>query len=260
MTEPTAAVRVERSGPVTTVILNRPHARNAVDGPTARALYAAFDEFEADESAAVAVLYGDGGTFCAGADLKAIGTPNANPTYPCETSPVGPMGPTRMLLSKPVIAAVSGFAVAGGLELALWCDLRVVERSAVFGVFCRRWGVPLIDGGTVRLPRLVGHSRAMDLILTGRPVESAEALAMGLANRVVPDGQARAAAEELAADLARLPQDCLRADRASAIRQWALPEATALAAEFDSLAAVAAESLAGARRFADGAGRHGAPA
>ena len=260
MTEPTAAVRVERNGPVTTVILNRPHARNAVDGPTARALYAAFDEFEADESAAVAVLYGDGGTFCAGADLKAIGTPNANPTYPCETSPVGPMGPTRMLLSKPVVAAVSGFAVAGGLELALWCDLRVVERSAVFGVFCRRWGVPLIDGGTVRLPRLVGHSRAMDLILTGRPVDADEALAMGLANRVVPDGQARAAAEELAADLARLPQGCLRADRASAIRQWALPEATALTGEFDSLAAVAAESLAGARRFADGAGRHGAPA
>ncbi|MDQ1320068.1 MAG: enoyl-CoA hydratase [Actinomycetota bacterium] len=260
MTETTAAVRVERNGPVTTVILNRPHARNAVDGPTALALYAAFEQFDADDSAAVAVLCGEGGTFCAGADLKAIGTPEANPTRPTESSALGPMGPTRLLLSKPVIAAVSGYAVAGGLELALWCDLRVVEKSAVFGVFCRRWGVPLIDGGTVRLPRLIGHSRAMDMILTGRPVDSAEALAMGLANRVVPDGQARAAAEELAADLARLPQGCLRADRASAIRQWGQSEPDALAGEFGSLAAVAAESLAGARRFAGGAGRHGAPA
>lgn len=260
MTETTAAVRVERDGPVTTVILDRPHARNAVDGPTALALYAAFEQFDADDSAAVAVLYGDGGTFCAGADLKAIGTAEANPTHPTESSAVGPMGPTRLLLSKPVIAAVSGYAVAGGLELALWCDLRVVEESAVFGVFCRRWGVPLIDGGTVRLPRLVGHSRAMDMILTGRPVDAAEALEMGLANRVVPDGQARATAEEIAADLARLPQCCLRADRASAIRQWGQSEPEALAGEFGSLAAVAAESLAGARRFADGAGRHGASA
>lgn len=256
----TDAVRVERDGAVTTVILNRPHARNAVDGPTALALYAAFQEFDADDSAAVAVLYGEGGTFCAGADLKAIGTPDSNPTLPTESSPVGPMGPTRMTLSKPVIAAVSGYAVAGGLELALWCDLRVVEQSAVFGVFCRRWGVPLIDGGTVRLPRVVGHSRAMDMILTGRPVDAAEALQMGLANRVVPNGQARSAAEELAAELSRLPQGCLRADRASAIRQWGLSDPKALAAEFGSLAAVAAETLAGARRFADGAGRHGSPA
>lgn len=250
------SVTVERNGPVTTVILDRPHARNAVDGPTARALYAAFGEFDADDAAAVAVLHGAGGTFCAGADLKAIGTPGSNPTHP---GPIAPMGPTRMVLSKPVIAAVSGYAVAGGLELALWCDLRVVERSAVFGVFCRRWGVPLIDGGTVRLPRLVGHGRAMDMILTGRPVDASEALAMGLANRVVPDGQARAAAEELAADLARLPQSCLRADRLSAIRQWGLSEDAAMAAEFANLAAVATESIAGARRFAGGAGRHGDP-
>ncbi len=260
MSESTDTVRVERDGPVTTVILNRPQARNAVDGPTALALYAAFEEFDADDTAAVAVLYGDGGTFCAGADLKALGTADVNPTYPVASSPIGPMGPTRMVLSKPVIAAVSGYAVAGGLELALWCDLRVVERSAVFGVFCRRWGVPLIDGGTVRLPRLIGHSRAMDMILTGRPVDAAEAMAMGLANRVVPDGQARSAAEELAAELARLPQGCLRADRASALRQWGHSETEALAFEFDNFATVAAESLAGARRFAGGAGRHGAPA
>ena len=260
MSETTAAVRVERDGPVTTVILNRPQARNAVDGPTALALYAAFQKFDADDSASVAVLWGDGGTFCAGADLKAIGTPDSNPTYPPDCSDMGPMGPTRMHLSKPVIAAVSGYAVAGGLELALWCDLRVAEQSAVFGVFCRRWGVPLIDGGTVRLPRLIGHSRAMDMILTGRAVDAAEALDMGLANRVVPDGMARTAAEELAAELARLPQGCLRADRDSAIRQWGKPESDALAAEFDSLGVVATESLAGARRFAGGAGRHGSPA
>ena len=251
------SVRVERNGPVTTVILDRPHARNAVDGPTALALYEAFEEFDRDESASVAVLWGDGGTFCAGADLKAIGTENANPTH--QTGPA-PMGPSRMMLSKPVIAAVSGYAVAGGLELALWCDMRIVERSAVFGVFCRRWGVPLIDGGTVRLPRLIGHSRAMDLILTGRPVDSEEALAIGLANRVVPDGQARAAAEELAAELAALPQGCLRTDRLSALRQWGMREPDAMAAEFGSLSVAAAESIAGAKRFADGAGRHGAPA
>ena len=200
-------VRVERNGPVTTVILNRPAARNAVNGPTAAALYAAFEEFDRDDSASVAVLWGDGGTFCAGADLKAFGTPDANAVH--RTGP-GPMGPSRMVLSKPVIAAVSGYAVAGGLELALWCDLRVAEEDAVFGVFCRRWGVPLIDGGTVRLPRLIGHSRAMDMILTGRAVGADEALAIGLANRVVPKGQARQAAEELAAELAALPQQCLR--------------------------------------------------
>lgn len=250
-------VRVERNGPVTTVILDRPHARNAVDGPTALALYDAFEEFDRDESASVAVLWGDHGTFCAGADLKAIGTPDSNPTH---RTGAGPMGPSRMALSKPVIAAVSGYAVAGGLELALWCDLRVVEQDAVFGVFCRRWGVPLIDGGTVRLPRLIGHSRAMDMILTGRAVDAEEALAMGLANRVVPTGESRAAAEELAADLARLPQGCLRSDRLSALHQWGRSEAEAMDFEFGSLSRVAAETLAGAKRFAAGAGRHGEPA
>ncbi|BDY29858.1 crotonase/enoyl-CoA hydratase family protein [Mycolicibacterium mageritense] len=254
MSEP---VRIERNGPVTTVIIDRPQARNAVNGPTAAALFAAFDEFDRDDTASVAVLWGDGGTFCAGADLKAIGTPDMNQTH--RTGP-GPMGPSRMVLSKPVIAAVSGYAVAGGLELALWCDLRVVEEDAVMGVFCRRWGVPLIDGGTVRLPRLIGQSRAMDLILTGRAVEAAEAHAIGLANRVVPKGQAREAAEELAAELARLPQQCLRADRTSALRQWGESEESAMDFEFGSLAKVAEESLAGAKRFADGAGRHGARA
>ena len=251
------SVNVVRNGPVTTVILDRPHARNAVDGPTALALFAAFEEFDRDESAAVAVLWGDHGTFCAGADLKAIGTPDSNPIH--RTGPA-PMGPTRMILSKPVIAAVSGYAVAGGLELALWCDLRVVEENAVFGVFCRRWGVPLIDGGTVRLPRLIGHSRAMDMILTGRAVDAAEALAIGLANRVVPTGHSRQAAEELAAELARAPQGCLRSDRLSVLHQWGRSEAEAMDFEFGSLSKVAAESLAGAKRFAQGAGRHGAKA
>lgn len=251
------SVRIERNGAVTTVILDRPHARNAVDGPTAMALYEAFDEFDRDDSASVAVLWGDHGTFCAGADLKAIGTTNSNPTH--RDGPA-PMGPSRMVLSKPVIAAVSGYAVAGGLELALWCDLRVVEEDAVFGVFCRRWGVPLIDGGTVRLPRLIGHGRAMDLILTGRAVDAQEAFAIGLANRVVGKGEARQAAEELAADLAALPQGCLRADRLSAIQQWGHSEAEAMDVEFGSLSRVAAESLAGAQRFAGGAGRHGARA
>jgi len=267
------SVNVVRNGPVTTVILDRPHARNAVDGPTALALFAAFEEFDRDESAAVAVLWGDHGTFCAGADLKAIGTPDSNPTHrfgPAgPAAPVsdvagpaapGPMGPSRMILSKPVIAAVSGYAVAGGLELALWCDLRVVEENAVFGVFCRRWGVPLIDGGTVRLPRLIGHSRAMDMILTGRAVNAAEALAIGLANRVVPTGHSRQAAEELAAELARAPQGCLRSDRLSVLHQWGRSEAEAMDFEFGSLSKVAAESLAGAKRFAQGAGRHGAKA
>jgi enoyl-CoA hydratase len=250
-------VRVERNGAVVTVILDRPQARNAVNGPTAKALYEAFDAFDRDETAAVAVLWGDHGTFCAGADLKSIGTSDANPTH--RTGP-GPMGPSRMELSKPVIAAVSGYAVAGGLELALWCDLRVAEEDAVFGVFCRRWGVPLIDGGTVRLPRLIGHSRAMDMILTGRAVAADEALAIGLANRVVPKGEARQAAEELAADLARLPQGCMRADRLSALHQWGHSEVDAMAFEFESFRRVAHESLAGAARFAGGAGRHGAPA
>jgi len=248
-------VRVERDGPVTTVIMNRPKARNAVNGPAAAQLYAAFDEFEHDDSASVAVLCGDNGTFCAGADLKAMGTAESNQTH---RSGPAPMGPTRMVLSKPVIAAVSGYAVAGGLELALWCDLRVVEEDAEFGVFCRRWGVPLIDGGTVRLPRLIGHSRAMDLILTGRAVGAQEALQIGLANRLVPKGQARAAAEELAAQLAALPQRCLRADRLSALHQWGQTEQDAMDFEFGSLAKVSTELLAGAKRFVDGAGRHGA--
>jgi enoyl-CoA hydratase len=254
MTDP---VRVERNGPVTTVIINRPEARNAVNGPTAAALYAAFDEFDRDDSASVAVLWGEGGTFCAGADLKAFGTPEANAVH--REGP-GPMGPSRMVMSKPVIAAVSGYAVAGGLELAVWCDLRVAEEDAVFGVFCRRWGVPLIDGGTVRLPRLIGQSRAMDMILTGRGVKADEALAMGLANRVVPKGQARPAAEELAAQLAALPQQCMRSDRLSALHQWGLPEPQALDVEFASISRVGAEAMAGAGRFAAGAGRHGAPA
>lgn len=245
-------VRVERAGSVTTVLINRPEARNAVDGPTAAALADAFRAFEADESASVAVLAGVGPAFCAGADLKAIGTDRGNRTV---ADGDGPMGPTRMVLSKPVIAAVSGHAVAGGLELALWCDLRVADRTAVFGVFCRRWGVPLIDGGTVRLPRLIGQSRALDMILTGRPVDADEALSMGLANRVVPAGQARAAAEELAAGLAEFPQACLRSDRASAFEQWSAPDA--MGNEFTRGMSVLAEAAGGAARFAAGAGRHG---
>jgi enoyl-CoA hydratase len=249
-------VRVERKGPVTTVIMNRPDARNAVNGPQAAALVAAFEEFEADDSASVAVLWGDNGTFCAGADLKAFGTPDANPVH--RDGP-GPMGPSRMVLSKPVIAAVSGYAVAGGLELAVWCDLRVAEEDAVFGVFCRRWGVPLIDGGTVRLPRLIGQSRAMDMILTGRAVDANEAYAIGLANRVVPKGQAREHAEELAAQLAALPQKCMRSDRMSALAQWGMTERDAMTYEFASISRVAAEAMEGSARFAAGAGRHGAP-
>jgi enoyl-CoA hydratase len=252
------AVSVERTGPVYTVILSRPDARNAVDGPTAAALVEAFLGFEADPEASVAVLYGDGGTFCAGADLKAVGTERGNRIDP-DPHADGPMGPTRMVLSKPVIAAVSGYAVAGGLELALWCDLRVADETAVFGVFCRRWGVPLIDGGTVRLPRLIGTSRAMDLILTGREVRAAEAERIGLVNRLVPAGTARVAAERLAAELAALPQTCLRHDRLSVLDQHGLPERDALTNEFRhgqiSLAADAAE---GAAAFAAGAGRHGA--
>src|ERR1039457_79433 len=220
------AVRVERRGPVTIVLLSRPERRNAVDGATARALADAFRAFDADSEASVAVLHGEGGVFCAGADLQAIGTPESNRVAPDGD---GPMGPTRMRLSKPVIAAIAGHAVAGGLELALWCDLRVVEEDAGLGVFCRRWGVPLIDGGTVRLPRLIGLGRALDLILTGRAVPAAEALQMGLVTRVVPHGQARAAAEELARELAALPQQCLRSDRMSALEGISLSDAEAMA-------------------------------
>ncbi|WP_018217629.1 crotonase/enoyl-CoA hydratase family protein [Salinispora vitiensis] len=251
-------VRVERSATVTTVILDRPSARNAVDGPTARELADAFRAFEADPDAAVAVLCGAGGTFCSGADLKAIGTRTGNRVTPDGD---GPMGPTRMTLSKPVIAAISGYAVAGGLELALWCDLRVAEEDAVLGVFCRRWGVPLIDGGTFRLSRLIGESRAMDLILTGRPVPAPEAYAMGLVNRLVAPGTARTAAEQLAAELAGHPQTCLRNDRAAVLATAALPEPAALATELAyGMESLAADAAAGAARFAAGAGRHGAGA
>ncbi|GGN34924.1 crotonase/enoyl-CoA hydratase family protein [Streptomyces fuscichromogenes] len=247
-------VRLERQGPVTTVVLSRPGVRNAVDGPTAAELVAAFREFEADDAARVAVLWGEGGTFCAGADLKAMGGEHRNRVA---EDGDGPMGPTRLRLSKPVIAAIAGHAVAGGLELALWCDLRVAEEDAVFGVFCRRWGVPLIDGGTVRLPRLIGTSRAMDLILTGRAVPAAEAYEMGLANRVVPTGSSRRAAEELAASIAGFPQACLRSDRASVLDQEGLDETAALGAEIRHGMGVLAEGLEGAARFASGAGRHG---
>ena len=250
------SVRVEKNGPVTTIVLARPEVRNAVDRATAAALAAAFRAFEADETAHVAVLYGDGGTFCAGADLGAFARGEGNVLAPDGD---GPMGPSRMLLSKPVIAAVAGHAVAGGLELALLCDLRVVEEDAVFGVYCRRFGVPLIDGGTVRLPRLIGLSRALDLILTGRAVESAEALAMGLANRVVPRGTSRAAAEELAAEIARFPQATMRGDRASAYASQSRSLEDALRVEFahgvTSLGT--GEAAHGAAAFAKGAGRHG---
>jgi enoyl-CoA hydratase len=249
------SVTVERAGPVTTVHLSRPHARNAVDGPTAAALADAFRAFDADPDAAVAVLHGEGGTFCAGADLRAVGTPSGNRADPDGD---GQMGPTRLRLSKPVIAAVAGHAVAGGLELALWCDLRVADETAVFGVYCRRWGVPLIDGGTVRLPRLIGAGRAMDLVLTGRSVDADEARRIGLANYVVPAGEALAAAQELAARLAAFPQICLREDRLSLLEQDGLDEAAALANEFrHGLASLAADALPGAARFAAGEGRHG---
>ncbi|MEV7236383.1 crotonase/enoyl-CoA hydratase family protein [Streptomyces sp. NPDC051020] len=256
MTTEHPAVRIERDGPVFTVILSRSAVRNAVDGPTARQLAAAFRQFDSDRDASVAVLWGEGGTFCAGADLKGIGTERGNKVL---AEGDGPMGPTRMRLSKPVIAAVSGHAVAGGLELAVWCDLRVVEEDAVFGVFCRRWGVPLVDGGTVRLPRLIGESRAMDLILTGRPVPAAEAYDIGLANRLVPTGEARRAAEQLAREIAAFPQLCLRHDRLAVREQHGLSEPDALAAEYrhGMVPLTAGETQAGADRFGSGAGRHG---
>jgi enoyl-CoA hydratase len=257
-------VGITRDGPVWTVALQRPAARNAVDGPTARALSAAFRAFDADADARVAVLAGAGGHFCAGADLKAVaeGGERMNPLED-DLDADGPMGPTRLVLTKPVIAAVSGHAVAGGFELALWCDLRVVDDSAVFGVFCRRWGVPLIDGGTVRLPRLIGESRALDLILSGRAVDADEAMAIGLATRRAAPGQsALDAALALARELAALPQTCLRSDLASVKAQAGLPLRDALAHEFAlGMATLASgESRAGAARFAGGAGRHGRPA
>ena len=249
-------VRFETDGPVAVVTIHRPEVRNAVDGPTAAALAAAFRRFEADEALAVAVLTGAGGYFCAGADLKAVARGSGNRV---SESGDGPMGPTRMRLAKPVIAAVEGHAVAGGLELAAWCDLRVAAEDAVFGVYCRRWGVPLIDGGTIRLPRLIGHSHALDLILTGRGVSGEEAQRMGLANRLVPPGSALAEATALAHRIAAFPQGCLRADRATSYEQWSLPLDEALVAETRRGVEVvqSGETLAGATRFAAGAGRHG---
>ena len=257
--QPAVTTRID--GPVCTITLFRPKQRNAVDGPTALALRRAFEAFEADESLSVAVLHGGGGHFCAGADLAALGDPARSLVLDPNGQGPGPMGPTRIDFRKPVIAAIEGYAVAGGLELALMCDLRVAARSATFGVFCRRWGVPLIDGGTIRLPRVVGMGRALDLILTGRAVPADEALAMGLANRVVDDGTALDAAQALARQIASFPQQCLRADRASAFAQWDLPLAEALQREgAGGHAAALAEGLAGAARFAAGAGRHGGAA
>ncbi len=249
------SIRLEQSGEVLTVIMARPERRNAVDGTMSDELARAFEYFEDSNELSAAVLYGDGGTFCAGADLKAIGTPRENRVT---SRGHGPMGPTRMTLSKPVIAAVEGYAVAGGLELAIWCDLRVVADDAVFGVFCRRWGVPLVDGGSVRLPRLIGTSRALDMILTGRPVGAAEAAEFGLANRVVAPGLARQEAEALASALCAFPQRCLRNDLRSVHYEHGRDEADAMTFELlvgrESLAAGAADGVA---RFAAGAGRHG---
>jgi enoyl-CoA hydratase len=249
-------VLVTRDGPVQVVTIDRPAARNAVDGPTAAELAAAFRAFDADDALSVAVLTGAGGTFCAGADLKGVAEGRGNRV---DDDGDGPMGPSRMQLGKPVIAAVEGHAVAGGLELACWCDLRVAARDAVFGVFCRRWGVPLIDLGTIRLPRLVGQSHALDLILTGRGVSGEEALRMGLANRLVERGEALDAAVRLAHEIARFPQQCLRADRRSALAQWALPWEAAWQNELRGGIEVirSGETQAGAARFAAGAGRHG---
>jgi enoyl-CoA hydratase len=254
-----STVRIDHDGRVTIVTIDRPDVRNAVDRATAEGLADAFRRFDGDDERDIAVLTGAGGAFCAGADLKAISSGGGNRAAPDGD---GPMGPTRMLLDKPVIAAVEGHAVAGGLELALWCDLRVAARNAVFGVFCRRWGVPLIDGGTIRLPRLVGHSHALDMILTGRGVSGEEALRMGLANRVVDPGLALDGAVALAHELARLPQVCMRSDRRSSYEQWALSLDDALQNEFERGAATIAsgETLEGASRFAAGAGRHGTQA
>jgi enoyl-CoA hydratase len=256
--EPTTISTEAHDGGVWVVTIDRPHARNAVDGPTAAQLAAAFRELEARDDLLVGVLTGAGGTFCAGADLKAVGSGRGNRVDP-DVAVDGPMGPTRMLMSKPVVAAVEGHAVAGGLELAAWCDLRVAATDAVFGVYCRRWGVPLVDGGTVRLSRLLGHSHALDLILTGRGVSGDEALRMGLANRLVPPGTALRAAIELARQIATFPQACMRSDRRSSYEQWSLPLADALHREtelgLDTIRS--GETLAGAQRFAAGAGRHG---
>lgn len=252
------SIRVEKNGPVTTLIIDRPQVRNAVDRPTAEALADALRAFEADDAARVAVLTGAGGTFCAGADLAAVAEDGERRNR-LEVDGDGPMGPSRMQLAKPLIAAIEGYAVAGGLELALLADMRVMAEDAVCGVFCRRFGVPLIDGGTVRLPRIVGQGRALDLILTGRPVQAEEALAMGLANRVVPSGTAREAAERLALQIAAFPQRCMLADRASAYAQWQLPFDAAIANEFEGGLEVihSGETRTGAQAFSGGKGRHG---
>jgi enoyl-CoA hydratase len=249
-------VRYEPDGSIVTITIDRPHVRNAVDRPTAEALAEAFRRFDADGSLAGAVLAGAGATFCAGADLKGISEGRGNRVA---RDGDGPMGPTRMLLTKPVIAAVEGHAVAGGLELAVWCDLRVAADDAVFGVYCRRWGVPLVDGGTIRLPRLIGHSHALDLMLTGRGVSGEEARRMGLANRLCPKGEAVATAQALAREIAEFPQHCLRSDRASSYEQWgsALPAALVRETELGLGTLASGESLEGATRFAEGAGRHG---
>ncbi len=252
-------VEATTDGPVFTIAMNRPDKRNAVDGPMAAELLQAFERFEADDCLRVAVLWGAGGHFCAGADLSSVGDPARRNALDPQGGGSGPMGPSRLTLSKPLIAAVSGYAVAGGLELALMADLRVVERDAVFGVFCRRGGVPLIDGGTVRLPRRLGMGRALDLILTGRPVAADEALAIGLANRLVAPGEALAAAQALAREIAAFPQACMLADRQSAYEQWNLPLAEALRQEgARGVALVLTEGAAGAARFVAGEGRHGA--
>jgi len=250
------SIRFETDGPVAIVVIDRPEVRNSVDGPTAVELSAAFRRFEASDALSVAILTGSEGAFCAGADLKALGTSRGNQV---SERGDGPMGPTRMLLSKPVIAAVEGHAVAGGLELAIWCDLRVAARNAAFGVFCRRWGVPLLDGGTIRLARLIGHSHALDLILTGRPVSGEEALRMGLANRLVDPGEALSASLDLARELAAFPQRCLRSDRLSSYRQWDLDREAALELETQlGLETIrSGETREGVQRFSDGAGRHG---
>lgn len=253
-----AVVLVERQDAITTIIMTRPERRNAVDGPMALELRKAFREFEADDNQRVAVLWGEHGVFCAGADLTSVNDPARTHELDMEGGGDGPMGPSRIALSKPLIAAVAGYAVAGGLELALLADMRVAEEGAIFGVFCRRWGVPLIDGGTVRLPRVVGMGRALDMILTGRPVGAQEALAMGLANRVVSNGQSRTVAEQLAREIASFPQECMQADRRSAYAQWDFPLAEALRQEGRwGAPIVALEGKAGAKRFEGGAGRHG---
>ena len=249
-------ITIQKENHLTIILINRPQVKNAVDGETAQELADAFRAFDQDEDSYVAILGGLGGTFCAGADLKAVAEGRGNRTEPKGD---GPMGPSRMVLSKPVIAAISGYAVAGGMELALWCDLRVMESNAILGVFCRRWGVPLIDGGTIRLPRLIGMSRAMDLILTGRPVEANEALQMGLANRVVEEGEALTAAKALAIQLCAFPQRCMRNDRLSVYEQWNLPLDQALSNEFEKGMETinSKETEIGAKRFASGKGRHG---